>query len=465
MPVLKAQDPATGEWVPVSELQDAGTDHGRYFDIDLDGVICLKPEYRGPADTEDYPYSISDQGAGVAGSRYAELPEVLVTPDVIDGTAVVGLRPGMFCTNERIREVTIPEAVREIPAWCFAQAVRLRRVRGTGRIRWVGSTAFGNTRVETLNLSELEEMDEGAFMAACYLYSIDIGKVTRIPAKAFAQCCKLSVIRCQGAVWSIGAQAFCYTRNLKNLPLLAGLPAAVPEGEAASIGAYAFYGSRIGHDWTQLEGVTLGTRATPVMDNTTDFWTGAAYTPCQNDLTTRMSQKDKRWKASPCGETEKSYVDACAMFAVMHIHSALSGKTYTHPDDFVSELAAVDGSFVTATGWPGEFENVGPVFEALGYKATVYTGAVTTESYEAMTAALARGAYVYAQISTTGYVDSGHAVVIYGVNEGGEVLVLDSDVLFERYRPTGISDDVYVYRMPYQNLAGPESGFVIVEKN
>lgn len=465
MAVLKSKDPVTGEWVPVTELMCEATDYERYFDVDLDGIVALKAAYRGPAETGDYPYAISDMGSGVAGSRYDELPEVLAIPDVIDGTAVTGLRPGMFHTNERIRELTIPEAVREIPPWFCAQAVRLQRVRGTGKIRWVGSTAFGNTRVETASFPELEEMDEGAFLAACYLYSIDIGKVTQIPARAFAQCCKLSVVRCNGAVWSIGAQAFCYTRNLKNLPLLAGVVAAAPEGETASIGAYAFYGSRTQHDWATLEGVTLGTRATPVMDNTVDFWTGAVYTPCESVLVTRMSQKDKRWKELPCGDTGRTYVDACAMFAIMHIHSALSGKTYTHPDDFVAELAAVDASFVSEDGWPGEFGNVQPICEALGYKATTYTGAVTTESYEAMLVALARGAYVYAQVSTTGYVDSGHAVVIYGINEGGEVLVLDSDVLHERYRPTGVGNDVYVYRMAYQNLAGPESGFVIVENN
>lgn len=465
MAVLKVKDPVTGEWMPVATVAMMANSYERFFEVSADGVAALKAEYRGPAevDPEEYPYAVSDLGAGMAGSRYNELQEVLVIPDSIDGTAVVGLRPGIFHTNERIREVTIPAAVQEIPAWCFAQAVRLRRVHGTDRIRKVGSTAFGNTRVEALSFPELVEMAPGAFGAACYLRSVDIGKVAQIPAKAFMQCCKLHTVRAD-AVWAIGAQAFQLSRSLRSLPLLAGMPEAVPEGEVASIGDYAFYGSRIQFDWAKLEGVALGYRSTPVMDNTVDYWTGAAFTACENTLGTLMSQRDKRWKDLPCGETGKDYVDACAIFAVLHIHSALSGKVYEHPDRFVEELAAIDGAFVTADGWPGVFANAGPAFEALGYKATVYTGQITKNSYEAMLAALARGAYVYAQVSTVQNADAEHAAVLYGVNDGGEVMVLDSDVMYERYRPTGIGDDVYVYRMPFQNLTGPESGFVIVEK-
>lgn len=465
MAVLKVKDHVTGEWVPVPAVSGALTNSIRFFEIDLDGVVSLKPEYRGGTTATQYPYAVSDMGAGVVGSKNADLPERLVIPDVVDGTAVTGLRPGMFYNNERIIEITLPDTVEQIPSHFCTGAARLRSVRGTERIRSVGSSSFAYTRVEKLSFPNLTEVSSGAFGACCYLYSIDIGKVTMIPAQTFMQCCLLSTVKGGESVWSIGSQAFYYTKNLKNLPLLAGMTSAVPDGQTASIGDYAFFGSRIQFDWSTLEGtVTFGSRATPVMDNTTDFWTGAVFTACENPLGIRMSQRNAEWSNQPCGQTGVTHNEGCAMFAVMHIHSALSGKMYEHPDEFVAELEAIDASFVTAAGWPGQFQNVGSVFTALGYNATVYADQITKASYEAMCAALARGAYVYTQVSTKDYVDGGHAVAIYGINSGGEMLVLDSDLLYERYRPTGLDDSVYVYRMPYQNFVGPDSNFVVVEK-
>ena len=54
--------------------------------------------------------------------------------------------------------------------------------------------------------------------------------------------------------------------------------------------------------------------------------------------------------------------------------------------------------------------------------------------------------------------------MIYGINDLGEVCVLDSDVLHEYYRADGFEQgtDVYTYTIPYQNIVGPSSNFVIV---
>ena len=82
--------------------------------------------------------------------------------------------------------------------------------------------------------------------------------------------------------------------------------------------------------------------------------------------------------------------------------------------------------------------------------------------------ALASGAYVYTQATSPkyqlnqGYSDGGHAVVIYGINKDGEVLVLDSDFLCEKYRSTGVEDDFYTYSMLHPNLVGPNSKFIVV---
>lgn len=428
-----------------------------YFDIDCDGLVSLKAEYRGRPSATTYPYAVSDMGVGVEGSKISELPEKVVIPDVIDGTAVTGVQAGMFYCNERLRELVLPDAVEEIPTYFCREAMNLRTIHNTERITKIATLGFAYTRVEKLMFPNLTEVEDSAFGACGFLYSVDIGKITKIPDRTFMQCCLLSAVKGGENVTTIGLKAFLYTKNLKNLPLLSNV---------TSIGDYAFFGSRVQFDWSTIDSqCTYGSMATPVLDNTTDFWSGVEYTPCENPLITKMSQRNAEWTGLYYGDAGVVYLNACAVFASIHIHSALSGKVYTHPDGFAEELRAIDSSFLTESGWPGKFANVAPLFNALGYKTTVYEEDLTAEIYQAMCEALARGAYVYSQVSTTSNADGGHAVVIYGINSNGEVLVLDSDLLYEKYRETGLSDDLYVYRMPYQNLVGPSSNFVVVEKS
>ncbi|MBQ9095856.1 MAG: hypothetical protein IJY53_05935, partial [Akkermansia sp.] len=75
------------------EYATAATDpnrHAEYFTITEDGVLSLKPEYRGEPAKTTYPDAISDMGVGVAGSQNAELPEHLVIPEVVDIPGIIG---------------------------------------------------------------------------------------------------------------------------------------------------------------------------------------------------------------------------------------------------------------------------------------------------------------------------------------------------------------------------------------
>lgn len=468
MAVLKAKDPVTGLWVPMPEVTSEATDYERYYDITADGIVSLKVEYRGDPASDTYPYAVSDNGVGVAGSKLNELPEVMVIPDVVEGTAVTGCRPGTFYNNKRIRQLTLPAAMEMIPQAFCQWAVRLKVVHNTEQVKSVAGMAFMNTRVEKLLFPKLETVSAAAFGGCGFLRVVDIGKITSIPDQLFIQCPSLSAVLGGSDVTTIGNMAFYYTRNLRNLPLLGN-----NDGETylmQSIGVNAFYQSRIQFDWSLLSGCTFSSGATPVMDNTTDYWIEAVHQCKQNTLVSRLSQNNEAWKSIQYGSVTDSdgaartYSNACAVFACLHIHSALSGKMYDDPQVFTKEVGDIDSSFLTNDGWPGNFDKVAPLFRTLGYKATVYTGDITAESYQAMVDALYAGAYVYSTVSTAANIDGGHAVAIYGVTGDGELMVLDSNVIHEAYRPTGIGDDVYVYRMPYCNLAGPGSSFVVVEK-
>lgn len=468
MAVLKKKDPVTGEWVPVTELASVATDYERYYDITVDGIASLKAEYRGDPTSNTYPYAVSDNGVGIAGSKLSELPEVLVVPDVIDGTAVTGCQPGTFYNNKRIRQLTLPSAMETIPQAFCQWAVRLNVVYNTERVKSVAGMAFMNTRVEKLLFPKLETVSAAAFGGCGFLRVVDIGRITSIPDQLFIQCPSLSAVLGGSNVTTIGNMAFYYTRNLRNLPLLGN-----NDGETylmQSIGRNAFCQSRIQFDWGLLSGCTFSPGATPVMDNTTDYWTGVTHQYKRNALASKLSQNNDAWKNIQYGNvtdsdgTARTYSNACAVFACLHIHSALSGRMYDNPQVFTDEIGEIDSSFLTNDGWPGNFDKVAPLFRALGYKATVYTGDITTESYQTMVDALRSGAYVYSTVSTTNNMDGGHAVAIYGVTGDGELMVLDSNVIQEAYRPTGLDDSVCEYRMAYQNLAGPSSSFVVVEK-
>ena len=434
-------------------------EYARYFDIDYDGIVSLKPAYRGHPANATYPYAVSDMGIGADGSKIDELPEKVVIPEVIDGTAVTGFQAGMFHYNYRVKEIVIPDGVQELPDYFCRYAINLRTVNNTEHITKLGGNVLAYTRVEKAIFPNLKEVAQQSLGACGYMLIADIGdNITELPKNFFAQDVMLSQVKGGASVKAIGETAFQVTRNLKNLPLLS---------HVTSIGKNAFYKSRVQFDWSTLDGkCTFADRATPVIDNTNDYWSGATITPCENPLGTLMSQRDPRWKDEYFGDTNKTYYNGCAVFSVMHVHSALSGRTYYHPNEFAEELRAIDPALVSNAKHPTVFANMVSLLQTLGYNTTVYDSiTITTDIYQAVCDALARGAYVISSISTTTDANSGHVVVLYGINSIGEVLVADSEnMATTTLNDNGVERDKLMYRMLYQNLSGPASDIVIVEK-
>ena len=58
----------------INEASNKPTDI-KYFDIDDDGLISLKPKYRGCPTNDTYPLSVSDNGVGKDGSEIYNLPK------------------------------------------------------------------------------------------------------------------------------------------------------------------------------------------------------------------------------------------------------------------------------------------------------------------------------------------------------------------------------------------------------
>lgn len=439
----------------------------KYFDIDYDGIICLKPEYRGHPANTTYPYAVSDNGINVDGSLINELPERIVIPDSIGKTAVSGFAAGMFSYNYRVKEIVLPDGVTELPESFCRYAINLKAIHNTESVTKVGKTFIAYTSVEKALFPNLTDVVAQSFGAAGYLKVVDIGNnITEIPKQCFLYARALSVVKGGAKVTKIGEQAFDRTVSLKNLLFLP---------QVTELSKKAFYLSRIQFDWSLLSGkCTFGDLSTPVIDNTVD-WSGITFTACEHTLNTLMSQSDPRWTNLPLGETGKTYNVGCATFCILHIHSALSGKTYSHPDEFVEEVKNTSFGVIKDGNNPASNNKAIELLRALGYKVTpckvdsngemVDNSARTKADYQALCDALARGAYVFAEVSNSSDVNDRHAVVLYGINEIGEVLIADSAYGSElSLGEPGINRNNFVYRMPYLNTTGPNSDFIIVEK-
>lgn len=412
----------------------------KYFSIDYDGIVSLKPEYQN------------------GGSENAELPKKIVIPDVVNGTSVSGLIVSMFEENLVVEEITLPDSVTAIPNRFCAQAKNLKAIHNTEHITKVGERIILRTQVKKAMFPNLKEAADGAFAEANFLYTVDIGdNITTIPMGMFRNCAFLSLVKGGNSVNTINAQAFYATRNLKNLPLLSNV---------TSIGDLAFYQSRIQFDWDSLENCAFGVRATPVIDNTEKYWEGFKPEACENPIITQMSQSNPAWKDSyfyGSGTEGKKYSACASVLAILHIYSALTYEQYEHPDEFKTVLETANSAFITKEYFPSTFSNVKTIFEGLGCNVIERTGKITSATYQELCDALKDGAYVYSQVSTYQYDSHGHVAILYGINSNGEVLVLDSGTLHAPFAEVDV-EDIFTYRMPFQNLTGPESSFVIVKK-
>ena len=442
-----------------------------YTDAQGNQVLVLRESYRSNGTSL---YSCS-QGNG----DQFELPDMLEIPSQIGEIQVTSLAPGMFFGNTRVNEIRLPATVTTIPEAFCCGARNLRAIHGTEHITSIGTIAFMRTRIKEALFPKLETLvvnssantptfDGSAFANCAYLETVHIGKVSNIPLQSFYRCSCLRNVFWKGDTITIDEQAFYQTRSLRSLPLLE---------HATDVGDYAFFYSRIS-DYTLPENCTLGTKPFPTVDNEIKFWLDVESTPHQNRIVTKLSQTNSAWETKTfLSNYGTQYKDGCALFAVMHIHSAITGKYYSHPDEFVAELTAKGlSSFLDIRTWPGEFSCVASRFEDLGYHAEVCGNGTNLSKgdYQALVDALADGAYIYTQVCTfnnwnkewdnNNQPNAGHAVVIYGINDLGEVCVLDSDILHDDFLE-GDSEpniDLYTYTIPYQNIVGPGSDFVIV---
>ena len=140
------------------------------------------------------------------------------------------------------------------------------------------------------------------------------------------------------------------------------------------------------------------------------------------------------------------------MVSASVIYSALLGVDLESPLEYEALVKAANPELLTVSS--ANFENQKQYLEAVGLSAE-YREGVTATNLQAIYDALASGALILAGV------DPAHAVVFHGINDKGELLVVDSECLAYR-----IGDNkAMTYPVVVQNTMLADEHFLIVTKN
>lgn len=403
-------------------LEPAATDE-IYFDITADGVLSLKPEYRGEvpaaaAGNAKYVDAVSDRGADLAGTQNHELPEEIVIPKVVEGIAVTAYAYGMLMGNKRIKQLTLPPTVKAIPGHFCYGTWNLRKVNGTEAITTLGTNAFQNSGILEANFPALLILEnKGHFQCCADLVVADLGTaITAIPEGCFFGCEKLTRLSGPSNVKTVGKNGFMNTRRLASVPFpLSGL---------TSIGDYGFLISRIDYDWDSLTNCTFGTLSTAKDLYSEDYWSDCSFTPRLVPLRSTYSQLDPRWTDKKIGNTNCIY--SCAPIAMAMAYSALMGVELSSPEEFMEIVYAANPALKDVDPSSEDCSAGNAIVQymtAAGFEAACYP-ASDDGCLQAAYDALAEGA-VLLQHCIPGSGNSGHVVLVYGINANGELLCAD----------------------------------------
>ena len=125
----------------------------------------------------------------------------VVIPKSYKDMPVILIASGAFRGNEELTSVTIPDTVRIIEEYAFAECTALEKIVLTNSIQTVERGAFSNCN----------SLTEVVFSTA----------LTEIQAEAFANCTKLTSVSLPASIKTIGAHAFfsCTALNSVSIPL------------------------------------------------------------------------------------------------------------------------------------------------------------------------------------------------------------------------------------------------------
>lgn len=323
--------------------------HAKYFEIEQNGTIYLKPQYRGA--TIDFAtdksilkdlgkancdillnYAKSDIGVGSEGSETNSLPETLYIPNEVNGIEVKYLAPAMFAYNKRVKQIILPSFVIAIPTECFAYAIHLEKVLNTKQIKSIGYASFYACGVLELDMPNLTTLGKRAFMKAGHLKKINVGKITAFPNECCGHCASLKEIVNSNIITTVGDIAFYNTPSLKKADFISDLK---------NIGAYAFNRCSINFDWVAFkeangDTVKYGTNATPLQTNTSldKKHYNIRTESCELPAPLRIEQSNPEWVNKQINNFY-NFNMGCVFFSIMNAYCGIKGVKYDEPYSLV----------------------------------------------------------------------------------------------------------------------------------
>jgi len=438
--------------------------HAQYFDVNDDGVVSLKPEYRGActkykADKPTlYTYAISDNGVGKVGSKYEELPEHIIIPESVGDTVVTQIAVACFMEQLIVKSITLPDTVNELPQYFCNYAFNLEQVYNTENISVIGSGAFQQSKLKSAEFKNLKSLSSGSFSLASSMRYINIGDVEEIPNLCFEACTDLNVVFGNKNITKIGNKGLGGTKNLRRLPSIASV---------TSIGKSGLQNSKYDYDWDSLSSTcTFDTLATPkqIWSSVGDIWSGCTKTVCENPTPSIFCQEDPRWANKPIGTSGEVYSDGCVLFSVLAAYCGYNNlkiDTIAQFEEICAEIERKEGKN-PLNEFEASVQSLGTnslFLELLGLNGDSYQ-ANAQDYLQEIYDELAAGKYVVLATSNGQGATGGHAILLYGVKENGEIMYCDSSTKKDH---AGIYDPER-YSAVIQNITAPANYFTIISK-
>lgn len=435
-------------------------DESEYFNIDDNGEVSLKPEYRGKG-TNAYANSISDNGEGVVGSLNNQLPDILHIPNSIWNKEVKSVADGIFYDNQSVKKVILPQSITIIPTAFAQNSQNFIGCYGTKNVTSIGDNAFDTTHLIRADFPSLTSLGTNTFKKCLYLEYVNMGQITNIPDETFKNNQNLQKIIGLSNVTTIGKGAFLRTTALESTDLDLMNTVVNIDDMAFNMSNYT-YKTTNDKSWYDVPdtGKTLGFLPTPkqLFPNISDINLATITKPNINPLSLKFNQSDTRWATRNFGNInyandqeridnpswtirELTYSGSCALLSLCGAYCG-----FYHQNETISSAIQLETIIKTDKGnnvfddyvqqtnkyyqW-NDYHSIEKI-KFVHYMAQ-QLGLSIEEHYDysaadiqALYNALSNGNYVLLWVTGGIGRTMGHVVLAYGITRDKEILIADT---------------------------------------